>query len=794
MSQLDRELGLTTKEAQTRLTQFGFNRVQENKKGLIQKFLKPLVSPISLMLLSAAFLSLLNGRKFDFYFILFLYLLNFSVQKWQEFKAGKAIQKLKEQLSFEVSVLRDQKWSLVKSEDLVPGDYIRLGLGSLIPADASVVLAENLSVNESALTGESLTQDKKSGDLVYSGSFITAGFLEAVVTQTGKNTSFGKTISAIEVSNQKSILEKDILSISRFLTIVSIASVLILSVALRLKGYEVRDLLTLDLSLVIAGIPIALPAVIAVILSIGAGGLAKKMVVVRRLSALQDLANVNLLLTDKTGTLTKNQISIARVISYQNDLSVEQVVELAYCASLTEMPDAIDQAIINKFHHFFQAAPKIKVDNFIPYDSDRKRSTVTIEKDQTKFLISMGSPQVIQVLDKKSSETIKEKVEKDILQAAQEGYRVLAIAVNKIDLEETNSQIVGLLLLADPLDESSKEIISFMNLNGIGVKILTGDHKIITERIAKELGLKGEVLDFKQTQDFLNNKTDNKISVQKQLASTAAFAGILPVDKYHLVQKAKESYVVAATGDGVNDLAALKMANVGIAVSRAVSALKGMADIVLLGDGLSVIKDAIIESRKIFIRIYNYSVYRISESFRLIITILILGLWHGFYPLLPLQLILLAFLNDIPIISLATDRVKILTAPAQIKVKERLKLSLLFGMVGTLNSLIFFVLAINYFHFSLPVIQTMFFLKLTVSGHMLIFVAHTKERWFKFLPSKQVIWATLITQAVATSLALFGFLMPAKISLSQIVFVWVWSFFWMQISEIIKRHPHKGHV
>lgn len=343
--------------------------------------------------------------------------------------------------------------------------------------------------------------------------------------------------------------------------------------------------------------------------------------------------------------------------------------------------------------------------------------------------------------------------------------------------------VVGMILLADPLDETSKDTIQFMREHGIGVKMVTGDNKVIAERIANELDMPGRVLSEKETVAFYQDPQ----AVRTQAADISVFAEILPKDKYELVQAFRtEGYVVASTGDGINDLPALKTANVGIAVAGAVSALKSLADIVLLGRGISVIKDAIIESRKIFVRLYNYSVYRISESFRLIVTILILGILYGFYPLEPLQIILLAFLNDLPIISLAFDRVKISPKPSSIQPARRLGLSLMYGLVGTMNSLLMFFLIMNVLHLPLDVVQTMFFLKLMVSGHMLIFVAHTKERWWKFLPSAQVIIATITTQIIATALAVTGFMMPAPISLGAASFVWIWSLSWMQLTEFSK--------
>ncbi len=287
--------------------------------------------------------------------------------------------------------------------------------------------------------------------------------------------------------------------------------------------------------------------------------------------------------------------------------------------------------------------------------------------------------------------------------------------------------------------------------------MVTGDHRAIGERVAHELDMPPE----------------------------AVYAEVLPADKYRLVNEARKDYVVAVTGDGVNDVPALKASDVGIAVSNAVDALKSTADIVLLSSGIGVIRDAIIEARKIFLRLYSYSVYRISESFRLIITIVLMGIVYRVYPLSPIQLILLALLNDAPIISLAFNRVREAHQPATIDARARMRLSSLYGLVGVLNSFLFFYCATAFFHLEWGVVQTLFFLKLTVSGHLLIYVAHTEERWYKFLPSKAVVITTGVTQLIATGLALGGVFM-ASAQWYWVAFVWVWAFFWMQVSELMK--------
>lgn len=772
--------GLSSDEAKILLQKYSYNEIPEKKAGFLSKILKKLLSPISFMLLFASLLSFILNKDFDGCFILFLLLLNITITLIQENKADNAIKKLNENLEQDVKVLRDRKWQRIGSRLLVPGDVIQLASGEVIPVDGTIIEANHVSVNESALTGESLPKDKTTNDKVFSGSFIASGIAVINVQATGAATSFGKTIFSVERVLKKSLLEKDIISISRFLTILSLTAVAFLTLIFLYRKAPFLEILTLDLSLIIAGIPVSLPTVMTLIIELGVLSLAQKNVIVRRLSALEDLANVNFLLTDKTGTLTKNKINIRDVYAY-NGFTHNDVLTYASILASIESDNPIDTAIIDKIKELDLKIPDFHKIDFTPADSRRKRSTAYILKDDREMVISVGAPQIIAqhcLLDVKT----REKFQREVETLASAGYRTLAIAFTNNSKEEKDMKMVGLLALSDTLRTDAKDSVQFLEENGIGVAMVTGDNKAIAAQIARELGLGDNKVVTKEELDKINWDTLNGMYFHH----TGAFAEILPEDKFRLVEKAKQFFIVAANGDGINDLPALKAANVGIAVKNAVTALRATADIVLISEGISVIKDAIIESRKIFERLYTYSLYRISESLRLIVTITILGLLYGDYPMTALQIILIALLNDIPIITLAYDKVKITKRPSKIDAKKRFSLSSLYGMVGVANSILMFILIKNIWQLDWNIVQTIYFLKLTVSGHLLIYVAHTKERWWKFLPARQIIWATSLTQIIATIFAFTGFLMPASLSLWQIVFVWGWSFFWMQVSEAMK--------
>lgn len=773
---LSESAGLSSEQAARLLKEYGPNILEEKKPSLFRTLIRLITSPMSIMFIIAGVLSWWSQHVSDAIIIAALFGINTGVSIWHEAKADTALKKLKEKLVITVTVTRDGTPMTLLSSQLVPGDHISLSNGSLIPADVTFLVTHNVSVNESAVTGESLPLQKNTGDKGYSGTFLTTGIAEALVTATGNRTYFGQTLALIDTSHRQSRLEKDILSVSKFLSIISIIVMVVLTIVLTFAHQPFSEIATLDVSMLIAGIPVALSTVMTLIISIGVLDLAHDDVIVRRLSSLEDLANVNLLLSDKTGTLTENRITVAEMVRFDHEVDDKTMWQLALSAT-SGNNSPLDTALQAKGKELGYSA--LPIQSFTPGDSERKRSTALLHFNGNLRAVALGAPQTILSMSNLSGGSVTAYHQR-IADMATEGFRVLVLAISP-DKKEEHMQPLAFFTLADTVRKDAQATIAFMREYGISTKIVTGDNYDIAHHVAHILGISGTIVN----QEDWRAQTD---SIKNHFSDVAGFSGVLPKDKYDIVALARSldaSYVVAVTGDGVNDVPAVKAADVGIAVANAVDALKGTADIVLMQPGISVIKDAIIGARKIFSRLYNYSVYRISESFRLIITIGLIGILYHTYPLTPVQIILIALLNDVPIITMAFDRVAISRSPATINTTKRFKLSSLFGLVGILNSMVLLWGAVALFHLPWPIIQTLFFLKLTVSGHMLIYVAHTEKRWYSFLPAKQVIWATVGTQLLASIIAYAG-IFTAPIPLLYIIIVWVWSLIWMQISELPK--------
>lgn len=775
-------VGLTTEEAEMLLKSDGENTLPHAKRHSIEKWIQRFIAPIPLMLIAAAVFSFVLGKNFDGWFILALFAVNLGISVWHEWKAENTLQILQNSVSMMVKTLRDGVWSMTDSKMLVVGDVIELTGGSVIPADATVLEANATTINESVLTGESLPIEKMKDDRLMAGSFVASGIVRAVVTATGAKTRFGHTIAKDTSKRKPSILEKDILRISKFLSVMSLSFAALISIVLFIKGDNIFEIIRFDLTLLIAGIPVALPVVMSLIISVGALDLTRRSAIVRRLSALEDFANVDLLLSDKTGTLTQNNIKVHSVELF-TDTQPYEVASLAAATTSEADYHTLERAVVT-YAETFNNRIKYRALDSVPFDSVRKRSTVLVQTNGGYMRISLGAPEVIKELSQLRPEAT-EHFDTVLNDAGKRGLKVLALAVRRGDskeLQESDMEILAFFLLSDELRKDAKNVVDFLVEHGVAVKMLTGDNIVVSREVARVLGLKGEVISCR-------NK-DLSILTEKDFHTIGVFSEIFPEDKKRLVDLAEQHHTVAVTGDGINDLPALRSAHVGIAVANAVDALKETADIVLTADGIGIIRDAVIESRKIFARVYSYSIYRISESFRLIIAVAIFGIFLSMPLLTPIQLIILALLNDLPIVSLAVNRVHASHKPATIDVRRRFILSMLYGSVGIVNSILFYFICQYGLHLPWEQIQTLFFLKLTVSGHMLIYVAHTPLRWYRFLPSKPVIVATTVTQVIATLLAALGIFMVG-VSPWLVLLVWVWAFFWMQIAELMKYFRNK---
>ncbi len=769
---------LTDAEVEAKTKEFGMNEIPEAPSQRLKKIFKMVISPMNLMLLMAAALSFATKKEFDGFFIISLFLLNIFISFWHEQKADDTIQKLRKSLAITVEVLRSNVWKLVNARELVPGDVVRLKMGAIIPADGKIIESSDVSCNESALTGESLPVEKKLDDMVYSGSYLVSGICIIVITATGGRTRTGKTIIQVEDEHKRSQLDEDVMQVTRLLMVLSAFAIVVISGILLFQHQPMLEVLTVDLSLLIAGIPISLPTVMSLIVSIGVMRLAEKKIIVRRLSSLQNLSAVSLLLSDKTGTLTKNRVEIASVKVYDS-WTESDAVNLAIAAEGWGS-GPIQQSV--QAYQMSKGLPEeeIKVQTFTPYNSDTKHSeTVITWKGETRVVV-FGAPQAVAKLCAFTPAQMEE-FSQSIDKFAEDGYRTMSVAVTRDGNKAEAMLIVATFLLSDSAYDDAADVIAFMKKCGISTKMVTGDNHAIGARVARELSVDGKVI----TRNELIEHPIESMSPE-DFKDVAVFAEMFPSDKYHIVEYGKKDHIVAVTGDGVNDIPPVRASDVGVATSNAVDSLKESADIVLLDEGVASIKDAIVEARKIFARLNGYITYRISESFRLIFGILLATILFGSQPISAIQLIILSLLNDIPIISLAFNRVDIPWLLPKNNTKRRSLLGSSLGFIGVLNSIIFIYLARYILHLDWPVIYTLFFLKLTVSGHLLILVAHTKRVWYEYLPSKVVLIALFTTQVIATLFALSGFLM-APASWRLVGIVWIWALIWMQVSELVKH-------
>jgi H+-transporting ATPase len=770
--------GLSQAEAQKRLTQYGPNEIEEKKTNPFLKFLTYFWGPIPWMIEAAVILSGMVRHWLDFFIILLLLVSNAVVGFWEEYQAGNAIAALKAKLAIKAKVKRDGKWITPAARELVPGDVIRVRLGDIVPADARLLAGDPVEVDQSALTGESLPAARKPGEAVFSGSIIRQGEIDAMVYATGENTYFGKTAQLVQETHTVSHFQRAVLKIGDYLIILAVTLVVLIVTVALFRGDPILSTLEFALVLLVAAIPVAMPTVLSVTMAVGARLLAKKEAIVTRLSTIEELAGVDVLCSDKTGTLTQNKLTLGDPFSV-NGIPADQVILDAALASRAEDKDTIDLAVISGLKND-QALKGYQVVHFQPFDPVHKRTEATVKAaDGQQFHVAKGAPQVILEMSINAGE-VKPAVEKAVNEFAARGFRSLGVA--RAD-QEGKWQFVGVLPLFDPPREQAKATIASARQMGVSVKMVTGDQIAIARETARQLGLGTDILDASGLGDTKHHETAQSAEA---IEKADGFAQVFPEHKFHIVDVLQQrGHIVGMTGDGVNDAPALKKADCGIAVSGATDAARAAASIVLLASGLSVIIDAIKESRRIFQRMNSYAIYRIAETLRVLFFMTLAILVFNFYPLTAVMIVMLALLNDGAILSIAYDNVQYKDKPEAWNMRLVLGISTVLGVIGVVAAFGLFYLGERVFHLDRAHIQTLMYLKLSVAGHLTIFLTRTRGPFWSIRPARILWFAVLGTQMLATLIAVYGLFMT-PLGWGWAGFVWGYALAWALVNDRVK--------
>lgn len=790
--------GLTGAEATARLAKYGRNAIEAKTQSRWRKLAAYFWGPLPWMIEAAALISLVRRDWPDFFVVGGLLLYNAAVGFWQDYKASNALDALKKGLAPKARVLRDGAWISSDAATLVPGDVVNVSAGQIVPADLLLIDGEYLTVDQSALTGESLPVSKKVGDAAYSGGIAKQGDMTGVVTKTGNATFFGRTAKLVASAGSVSHSQKAVLQIGDFLILVAFALALIL-VGVEVYRYivvadewnwsTIGSIAQFVLILLVASIPVALPAVMSVTMAIGAYALSKQKAILSRLSAIEELAGVDILCSDKTGTLTMNQLSLDATIPF-GSFKQDDVLTAAALATQTSSQDAIDLAVLRALKDR-SALEGTKQTKFVPFDPVNKRTVATVVNAQGQtHEYAKGAPQAIAALVNADSATLA-RYNGTVSELASKGYRALGVARSD---DSKTWQLVGLISLQDPPRADAKATIAETEKLGLNVKMVTGDDVAIGDQIAKQLGMGDHLVVASDV--FRDGVTSISPDVAAAVERADGFGRVFPQHKYEIVKSLQQrGHIVAMTGDGVNDAPALRQADCGIAVSGATDAARSAAALILTAPGLSTIVNAIVGARQIFQRIQSYVHYRIAMTLDIMLLVVASIVFFEFQPLTAVMIVVLALLDDIPIMTIAYDNVAPAPRPQRWNMHSVLIFSCLMGLLSFAESLGLLLIGLEWLgNQSLMSIvaldrdslKTMMFLQLAVGGHLLLFVVRSRHSVFAPpYPSWSLLLAIVATQIVAIVICGFGILMP-KLPWAAVLGVWLYSLAWMVVIDLVK--------
>ena len=731
--------GLTGREAEQRLARYGPNAVPEERVHPLWVLLRKFWAPVPWMLEATIALQLVMGKLDEALIIAALLLFNSILSFAQENRANNALALLRQRLAIQARVLRDGRWQLIPAQHLVPGDVIHLRMGDLVPADTRVAEGQVL-LDQSALTGESMPVEGVAGKPAYAGSVVKRGEATGEVTATGSRTYFGKTAELVRTAKTVSHLETIIFTIVKYLVMLDAVLVAALLVYALASGIALSDVIPFALILLVASVPVALPATFTLATALGALELAKHGVLVTRLSAIEEAAAMEVLCSDKTGTITQNRLALATLLPYPPH-GEDELLRFAALACDEATQDPIDLAILGiaRERGLLAAAPTRL--QFIPFDPATKRSEAVFQQGGVTLHALKGAPQVIAALAADSPD-----VSTDVQRLAASGYRVLAVASGP----EHALRLAGLLALQDPPREDSRELIQRLRDLGVRVLMVTGDGLATARAVAAQVGIGGQVC----PPETLHRPLDGR------MLDYDVYAGVFPEDKYRLVQAIQRAdHVVGMTGDGVNDAPALKQAEVGIAVASATDVAKAAASLVLTNPGLTDMVAAVETSRRIYQRMLTYTLNKIIKTLEIAVFLSLGVMLTGVFIITPLLIVLLLFTNDFVTMSIATDRVSYARQP------ERWHVPTLVAAAGALAALIL-VLSFSVFfagrdllHLPLPQLQTLIFVMLVFTGQGNVYLVRERRHFWQSRPSRWLLLSSVLDVVIVSLLATRGLLM-----------------------------------
>jgi P-type Mg2+ transporter len=772
--------GLTEVQAEERHKLHGFNEVASNELNVLRILFQQFKSPFFYLLLIAGAVSLVIGEKIDSFVILCFVALNVILGFFQEYRAEKAVSLLKNFIPEKVKVLRNGEKKTIEKRYLVPGDVIIFKSGDIIPADLRLFKIENVLLDESALSGESEPSSKVitplakiskeifgAKNIAFAGTSVVSGEGEGIVVSIGSNTFIGDITKLVSGINRESAYEKDLLKFSRILLKIVAATILIVFILnLIIKGGDnIYNFALFCVALVVTILPEALPAIVIFALSQGAIRMVKKHVVAKRLSAVEDLGNIEILCTDKTGTLTENKLALREIFAKDKDRC------LLYGLAASGFVKKEDETSLNPFDYsLLQEASKKQLEylakfSFIAensFDHFKMRGDMLIEDPKkNRFLIMRGAPEVVLGYCTKIEGGLKkEAILREFRKEGKKGRRVLSLAYKKVSAgkdqilenDEKNLTFVGYFSFEDPLKKTANETIKLAKELGVKVKIITGDCKETAGEMACQVGL---ISDSKKV--ILGEELDllPKRKFEQACVDYSVFARISPKTKFQIIKSLQKKFEVGFLGEGVNDAPALKLANVGIAVKEAVDISREASDIVLLDKDLRVVINGIEEGRNIFANINKYMKCAIAGNFGNFYSIAAISLFVNFIPMRPVQILLVNLLSDFPLIAVATDSVDAseLRKPKAYKLQKFVGLIIALAAINALADLIIFALFRNSGE---SMIQTVWFTEGILTEITLAFVIRTRYAFFRAkAPSWPLITLSIMSTA-ATVILIFN--------------------------------------